>query len=198
MRITDPNLLLEEELKDIYDFEKRLVRAIPKMAKAASSQELRSGLMEHLEVTKNQVQRIEQVFELLDLPPKAKPCEGMKGIISEGEEMLGEDMEEPLHDVAIASAARRVEHYEMAAYAAASAIAEHLGNSEVVSLLEQSLEEEREADERLGEAATQLLQMIGSEETSEEDSEEAAPARGRTLKASRGKSAAPKTRRAGR
>src|SRR5579871_3981895 len=130
MKIDTATTLLQEELKDIYDFEKRLVRAIPKMAKSAGSEELRSGLMEHLEVTRNQVQRIEQVFDLLKIPAKAKTCDGMKGNIAEGEEMLGQDIEQSVRDVAIAAAARRVEHYEMAAYAAARAIAEHLGKGE--------------------------------------------------------------------
>jgi ferritin-like metal-binding protein YciE len=157
MRITTLNLLLEEELKDIYDFEKRLVRAIPKMAKAADSDELRSGLLEHLEVTRNHVQRVEQAFELLEIPAKAKTCDGMKGIIAEGEKTLDEG-EGSLRDVAIASAARRVEHYEMAAYAGAHAIAEQLGQSEVASLLQENWDEEREADEKLGELAASILQ----------------------------------------
>src|SRR5579863_4623301 len=147
MRITTATILLEEELKDIYDFEKRLVRAIPKMAKAATSDELRSGLMEHFEVTRNQVQRVEQIFELLDIPAKAKTCDGMKGILAEGDDMLGE-VEGSLRDVAIAIAARRVEHYEMAAYAGARAIAGQLGNREVADLLQENWDEEREADEK--------------------------------------------------
>ena len=187
MRITNASLLLQEELKDIYDFEKRLVRAIPKMAKSATSEELRSGLMEHLEVTRNQVQRVEQMFELLDIPAKAKSCEGMKGIIAEGEEMLGQDIEQSLRDVAIAAAARRVEHYEMAAYAAAKAVAEHLGQSEVADLLQQTMDEEQEADEKLGEVAGEILQTTGAEgeESSEAD------------EGSRGKKGPSKTRRAG-
>jgi ferritin-like metal-binding protein YciE len=159
MRITTADTLLEEELKDIYDFEKRLVRAIPKMAKSASSEDLRSALMEHLEVTRNQVERVEQIFGLLDVPAKAKTCNGMKGIIAEGEEVLGEDMEDALMDAAIAGAAQRVEHYEMAAYASAHAIAEHLGNRDVADLLQQNWDEEREADEKLSELAAQMLQM---------------------------------------
>jgi ferritin-like metal-binding protein YciE len=158
MRITNADALLQEELRDIYDFEKRLVRAIPKMAKAATSEELRSGLLEHLEVTKNHVQRIEQIFDLQNLPAKAKACDGMKGIIAEGEEMLEEDMEPSLHDVAIVAAARRVEHYEMAAYSGAHAIAEHLGNQEVADLLQQNWSEEQEADEKLGELVAEILE----------------------------------------
>lgn len=158
MRVTTTNSLLEEELKDIYDFEKRLVRAIPKMAKAATSEELQSGLMEHLEVTRNHVQRIEQIFELLDLPAKAKTCNGMKGILAEGDEVL-EEVEGPLLDVAIATSARRVEHYEMAAYAGAHAMAEQLGNRKVADLLKKNWDEEQEADEKLGELAVQILQQ---------------------------------------
>jgi ferritin-like metal-binding protein YciE len=181
MRITTADTLLEEELKDIYDFEKRLVRAIPKMAKSASSEDLRSALMEHLEVTRNQVERVEQIFGLLDVPAKAKTCNGMKGIIAEGEEVLGEDMEDALMDAAIAGAAQRVEHYEMAAYASAHAIAEHLGNRDVADLLQQNWDEEREADEKLSELAAQMLQMTN-------DGEEAAVERRRPSR----------TRRAGR
>ena len=174
-------------MRDIYDFEKRLVRAIPKMAKSATSEELRSGLMEHLEVTRNQVQRVEQVFELLDIPAKAKTCDGMKGIIAEGEEMLGQDIEPSLRDVAIVAAARRVEHYEMAAYAGVRALAEHLGQSEIADLLQQTMDEEQAADEKLGEVAGQILQTIGAE------GEESSEAGG----ASRGKTGPSKTRRAG-
>lgn len=181
MRITSTNLLLEEDLKDIYDFEKRLVRAIPKMAKAATSDELRSGLMEHLEVTRNQVTRIERIFELLGVPARAKTCDGMKGIIAEGAEILGEG-EGSLRDVAIASAARRVEHYEMAAYAGAHAIAEQLGNREIAGLLQENWDEEREADEKLGQLAVQILKTT--------------VAAGEKMPAA-GKAAAPKTRRAG-
>jgi ferritin-like metal-binding protein YciE len=186
MRITTTNLLLEADLKDIYDFEKRLVRAIPKMAKAATSDELRSGLMEHLEVTRNQVQRIEQIFELLDVPAKAKTCDGMKGIIAEGDEMLGE-VEGSVRDVAITSAARRVEHYEMAAYAGAHAIAEQLGNREIAGLLQENWDEEREADEKLGQLAVQILQTSAA-------AGQERPAAGKTAQRSTGASRA---RRAG-
>jgi len=193
MRITTADALLEEELKDIYDAEKRLVRAIPKMAKAASSDGLRSALMEHLEVTRNQVDRIEQVFSLLGLSPKAKPCNGMKGIIAEGEETLSENMEDSLMDAAIAGAAQRVEHYEMAAYASARAIAEHLGNRDVADLLQQTWDEEREADEKLSEIAGQMLEM-----TQNGEEPEAAEERRKSNGQSGRRPAKPKSRRAGR
>src|SRR5262245_61424011 len=116
MKIDSLDTLLLEEIKDLYDAEKRLVKAIPKMAKAANSDELRSALEEHLEVTRNQVSRLEEVFELLDAKPKAKSCAGMQGIIEEGQETLQQDGEPALLDAAIIGAAQRVEHYEMAAY----------------------------------------------------------------------------------
>ena len=183
MRISTPSALLEDEVKDIYDFEKRLVRAIPKMAKAATSDELRSGLLEHLEVTKNHVERIEQVFELLGVPAKAKACEGMKGIIAEGDETVGE-VDDPVRDVAIAAAARRVEHYEMAAYAGAKAIAEQLGENDVADLLQQSFDEEQEADEKLAQLAEKFLQSTATD--SEENSD----------RSSRRSAGTPRTRRA--
>ncbi len=141
--------------------------------------------MEHLEVTRNHVQRIEQIFELLDIPAKAKACDGMKGIIAEGDEMLG-DVEGSLRDIAIASSARRVEHYEMAAYAGAHAIAEQLGNRKVADLLQKNWDEEREADEKLGELTVQMLQagVNDGEETPEAGN------------AKRSRARAPKTRRA--
>jgi len=185
MKIDTLNTLLIEELKDIYDFEKRLVRAIPKMAKAASSEELRSGLMEHLEVTRGHVERIEQIFELLAAPAKAKTCAGMKGIIEEGEETLQLDTEDTLRDVAITGAAQRVEHYEMAAYSSARTMAENLGNQEVADLLQKTWDEEREADEKLGTLAEQLLTSVS------EGGQEAArkPAnRTQTARSSRGSS----------
>jgi len=193
MRITNPDTLLEEELKDLYDAEKRLLRAIPKMAKNASSEELRSALKEHLEVTRNQVDRLEQIFGMLDLPAKAKTCNGMKGIIAEGEETMGEDMEGALMDAAIAGAAQRVEHYEMAAYGAAHAIAEHLGNRDVADLLQQTWDEEREADEKLSQIASQMLEMAPSGDESEM---EPASKRSETRKASA--QSKPKSRGAGR
>ena len=172
MKIDSINTLLQEEIRDIYDFEKRLVRAIPKMAKAANSEELRSALLEHLDVTRGQVDRIEQVCKLLDMPAKGKPCAGIKGIIEEGEETLGQEGEEALLDAAIIGAAQRVEHYEMAAYASARTLAEHLGNDEVTQLLQQTWDEENEADEKLATLAGEILGSV--QEQGEEDEAPAA------------------------
>jgi ferritin-like metal-binding protein YciE len=164
VKINTLRSLLEAELKDLYDAEKRLVRAIPKMAKGASSEDLRQALEQHLEVTKGHVQRLEQVFELLGMGAKAKPCAGMKGIIEEGEEVLGQDATELLGDLAVIGAAQRVEHYEMAAYGTARTFAERLGNQEAADLLQETLEEEKEADQKLSEISRQLLEGIGEEE----------------------------------
>jgi len=110
-------------LKDIYDAEKRLVKALPKMAKAASSEELRQAFEEHLEVTTGHVQRLEQAFGLLGKAAKAKPCAAMKGLIEEGGEVIGQDATETLKDAALIGAPQRVEHYEMAAYGTVRALA---------------------------------------------------------------------------
>jgi ferritin-like metal-binding protein YciE len=176
--INSLEMLLHEEIKDIYDAEKQLVKALPKMAKAANSDELREALEEHLEVTKEQVSRLEQVFELLQKPAKSKPCKGMRGLIEEGQEVMQEDGNEYLCDAAIIGAAQKVEHYEMAAYGTARTLAEQMGNDEIAELLEQTLEEEKEADEKLTEVSMSLLEAHGNEAESESsDEEETMPAR---------------------
>lgn len=157
MKIDTLESLFKEEIKDLYDAEKRLVRALPKMAKSASSAELRTAFEEHLEQTKTHVQRLEQVFDLMGAPAKGKPCAGMKGLLEEGEEVMGEDATEELRDAALIGAAQRVEHYEMAAYGTARAMAEHLGNEDAVGLLQETLDEEKAADQKLTEISLQLL-----------------------------------------
>jgi len=164
MKIDKLETLLEEELHDIYDAEKRLVRALPKMAKGATSPDLRAAFEEHLEATKGHVQRLEKVFQLLGVPAKAKTCAGMKGLIEEGEEVMGEDATETLMDAAIIGAAQRVEHYEIAAYGTARTFAEQLGNEEAAQLLQETLDEEKEADEKLTEISEQLLESMGNTE----------------------------------
>ena len=148
--------LYVDELKDLYNAETQLVKALPKMAKAASSEELRSGFEEHLEQTKGHVQRLEQIFEMLDESPKGKKCKGMEGLIEEGSEIMEEDFEDALLDAALIGAAQRVEHYEIAAYGTVRSFAEELGESEHASLLAETLEEEKETDEKLTELAKQI------------------------------------------
>jgi ferritin-like metal-binding protein YciE len=137
-----------DELKDLYSAENQLVKALPKMAKAATSADLRAGFEEHLEQTKGHVQRLETIFEQLGESPKGKKCKGMEGLIEEGSEAI-EEYEGELLDAALIGAAQRVEHYEMAGYGTVSAFAEELGESEHVTLLKETLEEEKETDEKL-------------------------------------------------
>lgn len=137
-----------DELKDLYSAETQLLKALPKMAKAATSPDLRAGFEEHLEQTKGHVQRLETIFEQLGESPKGKKCKGMEGLIEEGSEAI-EEYEGELLDAALIGAAQRVEHYEMAGYGTVSAFAEELGDSEHVTLLNETLEEEKKTDERL-------------------------------------------------
>jgi ferritin-like metal-binding protein YciE len=150
--------LLVEQLKDVYDAEKRLTKAIPKLAKAASSDELRSALQSHLSETEEHVSRLEEAFELLEERPKSKPCAGMRGLIEEGETHSKEDYEDDgLRDAVIIGSAQRVEHYEIAAYGTMIAHARLLGLDEVVSLLGMTLEEEKAADQKLTEIAETVV-----------------------------------------
>jgi ferritin-like metal-binding protein YciE len=151
--------LYVDELKDIYNAENQLVKALPKMAKSASSAELRKGFEEHLEQTKDHVQRLEQIFQALGESPKGKKCKGMEGLVDEGSEIMAEDFEGALMDAALIGAAQRVEHYEIAAYGTVSAFAVELGETEQSSLLNKTLEEEKETDEKL----TSLAEQINSQ-----------------------------------
>lgn len=154
--------LLVQELQDLYDAEKQLVRALPKMVKAASNEELQNAFREHLEVTKGQVQRLEQVFEGMDQKARSKPCKGMKGIVEEGNETLQEDFDAGLMDAAIIGAGRRVEHYEMAGYASVIAMAKQLGLRDAEQLLNETLREEMETDKLLAQLGKQLLKESGT------------------------------------
>lgn len=144
------------ELKDLYSAENQLVKALPKMAKAASSDELRQGFEKHLEQTRGHVQRLEKIFKSLDESPKGKKCAGMEGLVKEGREVMEEDFEGALMDAALIGAAQRVEHYEIAAYGTASEFAKILGEFEHVSLLEETLQEEKETDEELTKLAEEI------------------------------------------
>lgn len=143
------NKLLEEELKDIYSAEKQLLKALPKMAKRASSEELRSALTEHVDVTKRQIGRLEDVFESLGKPAKAKTCKAMQGLVEEASEIMEEEGEDAVLDVGIIAAAQKVEHYEMASYGTVRTWARLIGQNEAADLLQETLDEEGEADKRL-------------------------------------------------
>jgi ferritin-like metal-binding protein YciE len=199
------NELLVDQLKDIYDAEKRLTKAIPKLAKKASNDELRSALEEHLEETEQQIGRLEEAFELLGETAKGKPCAGMKGLIEEGNEHVGEDYEDDgLRDAIIIASAQRVEHYEISAYGTAIAHAKLLGHDEVVQLLVQSMNEEKAADEKLTEIAEGVVNLDAATPDEEEGPRRSAsdqramamarPAR-RKPAASRGKATSRRARR---
>jgi ferritin-like metal-binding protein YciE len=167
------NDLLIEELKDLYNAENQLVKALPKMAKGASSPDLKELIITHLEETKGQVERLKEVFEQLEEKPTGKVCKGMQGLIEEGEEQLESDEEGATKDVGITGAALRVEHYEIAGYTAAIAIAQELGHDEIVSLLTENLEEEKAASEKVQAQAESLIGEASSDSENEDDSEEA-------------------------
>jgi len=159
--------LYVDELKDLFSAENQLLKALPKMAKAASSDELRTGFEEHLEQTKVHVQRLEEIFESLDESPKGKKCVGMEGLVKEGSEVMEEDFEDAVLEAGLIGAARRVEHYEMAAYGTASEIARVLGQAKHALLLEKTLAEEKQTDEKLADLAKEINSQA-NEEGSEE------------------------------
>ncbi len=149
MKLTTLGELLAEQLKDIYNAENQLVKALPKMAKAASSEELRGAFESHLTETQHQVERLEEIFKRLNIKPGRKKCKAMEGLIAEGQETISEDAEPMVHDAALIAAAQRVEHYEIAAYGCARTFASLLGDQQTVDLLEESLHEESQADTKL-------------------------------------------------
>lgn len=149
MKLQSLDDLLIYEMKDLLDAEKQLVKALPKLAKAASNPELGKALNEHLEQTKNQVKRLEQAFEMLESRPGRQSCAAMKGLIEEGNEMIQEDAGDEVRDAGLIACAQRVEHYEIAGYGCALTFAKKLGHSDVAALLEETLTEESTADKKL-------------------------------------------------
>jgi ferritin-like metal-binding protein YciE len=141
--------LLLDELKDLYSAEKQITKALPKLAKAAASEELKEAFQSHLEETRGHVERLDRIFEMLGKSPRGKMCRGMQGVIEEGSEILEESGKGALRDAALISAAQRVEHYEMAGYGSVREYAKILGQKEIASLLEETLEEEKAADKKL-------------------------------------------------
>jgi ferritin-like metal-binding protein YciE len=164
-----------DELRDLYNAETQLVKALPKMAKAASNDQLRKAFEEHLSQTEEHVSRLEQIFEELERKPSGKKCLGMEGLVKEGSETMKEDYADALKDVAIIGAAQRVEHYEMAGYGTVRALAKLLGETDHVSLLEQTLEEEKQADQKLN----QLSQEINPQAVQSKANTSTAPHEGR-------------------
>jgi ferritin-like metal-binding protein YciE len=145
--------LFVHELKDLLSAEKQLVKALPKMAKGANSLALKTAFEEHLEQTKGHVERLEKIFSLLEKSPRAEHCKAMEGLVQEGAELLQEEGAPTVKDAALIGAAQRVEHYEIAAYGTTRTLAELLGHDEAVELFQQTLDEEKETDEKLTELA---------------------------------------------
>lgn len=175
----DLSELFLEELADIYDAEKQLIRALPKMAEQANAPELQGSFEDHLEQTTEHVRRLEEVFELFEVKPKGKKCEAMAGLVEEAQELMKEQAAPSVMDAALIAAAQKVEHYEIASYGCLRTWAELLGKNEAVDLLEETLNEEKDVDESLTDIATNINQEAnGSEELSEEQEE--SPRRGRS------------------
>ena len=159
MKLASLKDLFVEELRDLYSAENQILKALPKMAKTASSPELQAAFNEHLEQTKGHVDRLEKVFRALDESPRGKTCKAMEGIVEEGSELMKEDAEPEVLDAALIAAAQRVEHYEMSGYGAARTMAEILGQQEAAELLEETLDEEGETDKKLTKLATSLINL---------------------------------------
>ena len=174
MSITTAQDLFLDELKDIYSAEKQAVRAYPKIAKAVTSDELKQALQQHLEQTKGQIERLDQVFEILGKRAGGKTCEAMKGLLEEAAESMEEIEQGPVLDVAIIAAAQRMEHYEIAAYGTVATLAEAMGQAEIQQLLGQTLQEEKETDQLLT-GVSQAVNTAALAEVEEEDEDEEAP-----------------------
>ena len=143
--------VLAEQIKDLYNAENQLVKALPQIAKAAATPALRLAINAHLEETRGHVERLEKIAEILEMKPGGRTCKGMEGLLAEGKEVLEEEGQDAACDAAIIAAAQRVEHYEIAGYGTARAFAERLGQQEIVDLLSATLEEEKAADRKLTE-----------------------------------------------
>jgi ferritin-like metal-binding protein YciE len=159
MQIDSLEKLFVDQLKDIYNAEKQITKALPKMAKAATDEELKNAFQTHLRQTEKQLQRLEQIFKDLGKTPQGKHCAGMEGVIEEGKELLEEDVEEGVLDAGLIGAAQKVEHYEIAAYGCLKTYARLLGNDRAAGLLEETLNEEKQTDQLLSEIAERAINV---------------------------------------
>lgn len=157
MKLNTLEDLLHHELKDLYSAETQLAKALPKMAKAASHEDLSAGFEEHLEETKGHLKRLEQIGEMLEKKLTGHKCKAMEGLIEEGSELISEDADENVRDAGLIGAAQRVEHYEIAGYGTAIALARQLGHDEIADILEETLEEEKATDVKLTELAESVI-----------------------------------------
>lgn len=163
MKINSLEELFVNDLKDLYSAENQILKALPKMIKAASSTELQNGFREHLKQTETQVDRLDRIFEKLGRNPRGKKCVGMEGIIDEGKELLSEDIEPMVLDAGLIAAAQKVEHYEIAGYGCVRTYADMLGHKDAAQLLQQTLEEEMATDKKLTELAERSINMHAAE-----------------------------------
>ena len=170
MKLDSLKTLYIEELRDLYNAENQLLKALPKMAKKASTPELKEAFQSHLEETRTHVERLDQIFDTLGKKPTGKTCKAMKGLIEEGSEMMSEDGPAPVIDAGIIAAAQRVEHYEMAGYGTVRTFASLLGEDEAEDLLQETLDEEGAADKKLTDIAESMVNQ---------EAEEPAPVKGR-------------------
>ncbi|HKB12240.1 MAG TPA: ferritin-like domain-containing protein [Vicinamibacterales bacterium] len=171
--------LMQDELKDIYDAEKQLTKALPKLAKKATNEELRDALEQHLQETEGHVERLEQIFEQLEMPARGKRCQGMKHLIDEGTAMISDAEEEATRDAVMIAAVQKTEHYEIASYGTLRTWANVLGKDDIASLLEETLDEEKAADEKLTSIAESFVNEQAAQQGGTEEEEERAPSRGR-------------------
>lgn len=170
MKVATPQDLFLDQVRDLFDAEKQLTRALPKMAKAVQDPELQQAFRDHLEVTRGQVQRLEQIFGLLETPARGKPCAGMKGIVEEGQELISETRPGPMMDSGLTTEARKVEHYEIAGYEAARTLAQQLGRKDAADLLGQTLREEMDMDKQLAQISKRIVKEAGRMQPAEEES----------------------------
>jgi ferritin-like metal-binding protein YciE len=159
MEIDSLRKLYVEELKDLYSAEKQLIQALPKMAKKAQNAQLKQAFQQHLEITQTQLERLDRVFEGLEKSPRGKKCKAMEGLIEEGKEMMQEDMEPDVMDAALIAAAQRIEHYEIAGYGTVRTYANLLGEKDAAKLLQQTLDEEGQADKILTQLAESSINV---------------------------------------
>jgi ferritin-like metal-binding protein YciE len=172
--------LLQDELKDIYDAEKQLTKALPKMAKKATNEELREAIEDHLNQTMQHIERLEQAFEQMGMPARGKKCEGMQHLIGEGDEMISDTEDGDARDAVMIAAAQKVEHYEIASYGTIRTWANLLGHRDVAALMEETLEEEKETDQRLTGIAESFVNEAAVDAESEEGEAPARRGRGKT------------------
>jgi ferritin-like metal-binding protein YciE len=164
--------LFEDGLRDIYYAEKAILKALPKMAKKAGHEDLKAAFNEHVQVTNAQVQRLEQVFEMIGVKPRAKKCPAMDGLVAEAEELMKEAEDEDVRDAGMLGCAQSVEHYEIARYVTLKAWAQRLGMDKAVQLLDETLQEEKETDAKLTMLAEQAINAEAESEEAEEDEDE--------------------------